>query len=132
MKKSPPRKSARLTDQEQVEDWMDQLNHPLKQGIELIRNIIKKSDKRICERIKWNAPSYYHKEDIITFGPRKENKILLVFHHPHIVKVKSKILEGDYKNRRLVWFSNGDEIKIHQKELARIMKEIIAFIDGGA
>lgn len=123
-------KKPKLTDEETVASYMDNLSHSLKPEMEVIRTIIKASDKRIRERIKWNAPSYYHVQDIVTFGPRKQDKLLLVFHHPSVVKVHSKLLEGDYKDRRLAWFSNMNEIKENKNELTRIMKEIVAFIDN--
>ena len=63
--------------------------------IDAVRKIIKNASPQLNERIKWNAPSYYYKEDIVTFGPYKLDKILLVFHHPVVVKIKSKLLEGE-------------------------------------
>ena len=38
------------------------------------------------------------------FGPYKNEKKLLVFHHPEIVKIKSELLEGEYTKRRVVRF----------------------------
>lgn len=122
--------STKLSDSEQVEKYMRALaKYPLLAEIEALRAIIKKSSPKINERIKWNAPSYYYNEDIVTFGPRKEDKILLVFHHPHIVKIKSDLLEGDYKDRRLMWFNSMAAIKSNKKELTRIMHELIEAID---
>ena len=97
--------------------------------VEELRKIIKSSDKRLQERIKWNAPSYYHIEDIVTFGPIKKEKMVLVFHHPTVVKVNSPFLEGNYKDRRLVWFESMKEIKSASKDLVRIMKFIASEID---
>jgi hypothetical protein len=122
--------STKLSDSEQVELYMKTLStHPLLAEVEALRGILKKSSAKLNERIKWNAPSYYYKEDIVTFGPRKENKVLLVFHHPYIVKIKSELLEGDYKDRRLAWFSNMKEIKSNKKNLTNIMKLLVEAID---
>ena len=93
------------------------------------RKIIKTGAPKLSERIKWNAPSYYYKEDIVTFGPYKTHKLLLVFHHPAVVKVKSALLQGDYKDRRLVYFKDSAEATANKKELTRIINEIIKFID---
>jgi len=120
----------KMTDAEQVTQWMLNSNYPLKDGMEMIRTIIKKSDKKISERIKWNAPSYYYKDDIVTFGPDRKGRILLVFHHPFVVKIKSHLLEGEYKDRRLVYFSDTNEIQSNKKELTRIVKEIISEIEN--
>lgn len=122
--------STKLSDSEQVELYMKTLSgHPLLAEVEALRTILKKSSPKLNERIKWNAPSYYYKEDIVTFGPRKDDKVLLVFHHPHIVKIKSDLLEGDYKDRRLAWFSNMKEIKSNKKDLTNIMKLLVDAID---
>jgi uncharacterized protein YdhG (YjbR/CyaY superfamily) len=128
-KKAPTKK---LTDAEQVAIYMGALEHPLKAEIEALRTIIKKSNAKLSERIKWNAPSYYYLQDIVTFGPKREEGVLLVFHHPFIVHIKSHILEGDYKDRRLAWFKNMAEVKKHKSEVQRIINEIIAEIDRQA
>ena len=108
---------------------MGKLKHPFKAEVEAVRSIIKEANKNIGERIKWGAPSYYYKEDIVTFGPPRNGKVLLVFHHPAIVKIKSGLLEGDYRDRRLVYFDNMQTIKQNKKELERIMNELVKAID---
>ena len=117
-------------EEEQVNDWMDKLDASFKPSINAVRKIIKTAAAKLNERIKWNAPSYYYKEDIVTFGPTKaKDKIILVFHHPNIVKISSELLEGNYKDRRLVYLNSMKEIKDAQKELERIVKESVAMID---
>jgi uncharacterized protein YdhG (YjbR/CyaY superfamily) len=131
-KKVVPAKKPKLTDAEQVAAWMDDLDSPLKPGIALLREIIRHADPRIAERIKWNAPSYHlGGTDIVTFGPRRGDKILLVFHHPAIVQVTSDLLEGDFKDRRLAWFSTMQEIEDGRKDLTRIVKAVVGKIDTG-
>ena len=123
-------KSKKPSDEEQVKAYMIKLTPPVKDEIDAIRKIIKNASPKLSERIKWNAPSYYYIQDILTFGPYKPYRILLVFHHPAVVKIKSKLLEGDYKDRRLVYFKNKTEAEINKKELARIINEIINIIDS--
>jgi hypothetical protein len=123
--------AKKASDAERVETYMTALAHPMKAEIEKIRAIIKSSYPNINERIKWNAPSYYCKEDIVTFGPpaRSLDKILLVFHHPSVVLVQSAILEGDYKDRRLVYLKSMEEVVANKAELVRIINEIINSIE---
>jgi uncharacterized protein YdhG (YjbR/CyaY superfamily) len=121
--------AGKLSDAEKVKQHMDAIDHPLKKEVEALRKIIKNSNPGLGERIKWNAPSYYYKEDIVTFGPVRTGKVLLVFHHPFVVKVKSELLEGDYKDRRLVYFDSMSAIKANKKELERIIQEIISSIE---
>jgi len=121
---------SKPTEAEQVEEWMGRLDASFKPSINAVRKIINAAGPRLIERIKWNAPSYYYKEDIVTFGPTKaKDKIILVFHHPGIVKIKSDLLQGNYKNRKLVYLNSMKEIKDAQKELERIIKESVAMID---
>lgn len=127
---TPKVKKPKLSDEEQVKEWMSKLDPEMKPAVESVRKIIKAVSPKLNERIKWNAPSYYHKVDIVTFGPaRSKDKIILVFHHPSIVKIRSDLLQGDYKDRRLVYLSSEKEIKSAKKELERIIKESVQLID---
>lgn len=122
-------KKPKLTDEEQVKEWMNKLDEEMKLSVNAVRKIIKAARPELNERIKWNAPSYYYKEDIVTFGPaRGKDKIILVFHHPSIVKIRSGLLQGDYKDRRLVYLNSVTEIKAAKKELERIIKESVQLI----
>ena len=125
-----PAKSKKPSDEEQVKAYMNKLAPSVKKEIEVVRKIIKNASPKLSERIKWNAPSYYYIQDIVTFGPYKTHKLLLVFHHPFVVKVKSQLLEGDYKDRRLVYFKNKAEAEKNKKELSRIINEIVKLIDN--
>jgi len=115
-------------EEKQVLDYMKQLRGKQRAEVDAVREIIKKSSTKLSERIKWNAPSYYYKEDIVTFGPYKPGKLLLVFHHPAVVHIKSKLLQGEYRDRRLVYFIDADEVEKNRKELKRIINEIIKAI----
>ncbi len=117
-------------DAEIVTEYMDNLAHPLKAEIEAVRIIIKNANKEIKERIKWNAPSYYYKEeDMVTFNPRATKHVHLVFHYPDIATIKSEILKGDYKDRRMAYLQNMEEVKLYKKELELIMTKLVALIN---
>ena len=123
-------KKLKPTDEEQVAEWMENLDAKMKPAVEAVRKIIKAASPKLNERIKWNAPSYYYKEDLVTFGPQRgQDKIILVFHHPNIVKIKSTLLTGDYKDRRLTHFNSLAEIKAGKKELEKIIGELVKMLD---
>jgi uncharacterized protein YdhG (YjbR/CyaY superfamily) len=113
----------------EVEKWLQQFSDDFKKQVEQLRKIIKSSSPKLNERIKWNAPSYFFKEDIVTVGPVKNEKLLLIFHHPLIEKIKSPLLEGNYKNRRLVTFNSPTDIKKKKEEIIRIIKQHIKILD---
>lgn len=116
-------------DAEKVNAFMAELEHPLKTEIEAVRTIIKGANDKIAERIKWNAPSYYYKGDLVTFNPRALQHVHLVFHHIAIVSIKSDLLHGDYKDRRMMYFENMKDIKANKKELEGIINELIKQMD---
>ena len=115
------------SDAEQVMQYMTALQHPMKAEMESLRSIILGASPLIAERIKWNAPNYYAQADLVTFGPpaRKQDEILLVFHHPAVVDIVSPILEGNYKDRRLAVFKNSAEIETGRSELERILQLLV-------
>ena len=123
-KKTGPEK-----DVEKVKEYMLALEHPLKNEIEAVRKIISGSSNKISERIKWNAPSYYYKEDLVTFNPRAKQYVHLVFHHPAIITITSTLLEGDYKDRRMVYLHSMNQVTRDKEELQRIMQELVAIMD---
>lgn len=109
-----------------VEKFMDKLDHPYKAEVEFLRKVIKKVNKDIAEEWKWNAPSYsHHGNYLVTFNLWEKGHIHLVFHNPMISKVKNKLLEGEYKERRMVHFSDMKDIKAKQAMLEKALKDLI-------
>src|SRR5687768_18474227 len=76
---------------EQVDEFMEKLDHPFKTEVEMVREIIKNVNKDITEQIKWNAPSFSYKgESLVTFNLWEKKRVHLVFHNPMISKVRSE------------------------------------------
>lgn len=120
------KKGSPVSRTDAVDKFMLELSHPLKVEIEALRSIIKGADKNINEEIKWKAPSFNYKDEyLVTFNLREIKKIHLVFHNPMIAKIKSDLLEGDYKDRRMAYFADMKDIKSKQKELIRVLKDLI-------
>jgi hypothetical protein len=128
-KKNIQKPSTNKNESDEVAGFMEELEHPFKSEIEEVRSVIKKSSNKISERIKWKAPSYYYKEDLVTFNLWEQGKIHLVFHNQAIVKIKSDLLQGDYPTRRMTYFMNMKEIKANKKELQRIITELVNYMD---
>ena len=122
---------AKPTDEQLVTEYMNKLEHPLKAEIEAVRSIIKNANNKISERIKWNAPSYYANADLVTFNHRDQNRVHLVFHHPAVVQIKSPLLEGDHKDRRMLYLNDMAAVKANKKELERIINDLILLADVG-
>ena len=71
----------------EVERFMEELDHPLKEEIGRLREAILDSNDRITEHIKWKAPSFrYAGEDRVTFRLHPAERAQLVFHRGAKVK----------------------------------------------
>ena len=120
------KKGSPVSRTDKVDEFLENLSHPLKAEVEAVRSIIKGVNKDINEEIKWNAPSFNYKgEYLVTFNLRDTKRIHLVFHNLQIPKVKSKLLEGDYKDRRMAYFADMKDVKAKKPMLEKALKDLI-------
>jgi uncharacterized protein YdhG (YjbR/CyaY superfamily) len=111
---------------EQVDEFMDSLDHPFKAEVQMVREIIKNVNPEITEQIKWNAPSFTYKgESLVTLNLWERKRIHLVFHNPMISKVQSQLLEGDYDHRRMAYFADQSDIQAKRQTLEKAVKDLI-------
>jgi hypothetical protein len=70
-----------MTPSAEVEQYLAELQHPLKEGVLQLRAAILGADPGITEHVKWNAPSFRHGgEDRLTFRLQPRGKLQLIFH----------------------------------------------------
>jgi uncharacterized protein YdhG (YjbR/CyaY superfamily) len=120
------KKGSPVSRTDKVDEFLENLSHPLKAEIEALRSIIKGVNKDINEEIKWKAPSFNYKgEYLVTFNLRDEKRVHLVFHNPMIAKVKSELLEGDYVDRRMAYFADMKDVKVKKALLEKALKDLI-------
>jgi uncharacterized protein YdhG (YjbR/CyaY superfamily) len=125
------KKGSPVSRTDKVEEFLRELNHPLTAEVEAVRSIIKGVNKDIAEEIKWKAPSFNYKgEYLVTFNLRDMKRIHLVFHNPLISRVKSELLEGDYKDRRMAYFANMQDIQTKKPLLEKVLNDLIKLIKG--
>lgn len=127
-----------VSEPENVDAYMKELKHPLKPVAEHLRKLILGADRSIGEGIFWNAPCFYFTGKLEPFDPKtykrylvgfnffKQDALRLIFLRGADVKKQGDLLTGDYKDsRRLAVFSSMSEVKTHEKEIKRIVKELI-------
>jgi hypothetical protein len=125
-------KSAKPTGTEAVDDYMRNLDHPMKAEIEALRSIILNANPKVQERVKWNAPSFYYKDDIAAFHPRAKGyvHIVFVFHRGKMIEDGLGVLEGDYKDRRMAKFHDMADIEARREALERIINQWVEMTDA--
>ena len=92
---------------QEVDRFMESLDHPLKAEIEQLRVAILDSNDQITEHIKWKAPSFvYAGEDRVTFRLYPEDRTQLVFHRGAKVKADAGDFAFDDDTGLLRWVAN--------------------------
>ena len=120
------------SDKAVVDAYMRDLDHPFKAEIEAVRAIILGASPKITERIKWNAPSFFYKEDLGAFHPRATEfaHLVLLFPGGAGVPVKSSLLEGTAKDRREAKFHSLGDIETKKRALEKLVKDWVALRDA--
>ncbi len=119
----------------EVSEFLDGLNHPLRDEIENLRHIIINAINGLTENIKWNGPNYcYEDNDRITMKIQPPKHIQLIFHRGakkqeqpkgKIIQSKSKLLLWKENDRAIVTFKNMSEIENGKMDLTSIVNEWI-------
>jgi hypothetical protein len=126
----------------EVSEFITKLDHPLKDVIEKIRQLILAADPEIAEHIKWNSPAFYYtgemapfdskeyKRDLIVFHLRKKDQVLLVFPTGAKIDDAIGILEGKYTDgRRMVTIKSTEELESKKDALQQIIKQWLQLIE---
>jgi hypothetical protein len=119
-------------DRSAVEAYLREIDHPFKAEMEAVRAIILGVSDKISERIKWNAPSFFYKEDLGAFNPRATEyaHLILLFPGGAGMDDKSGLLEGNHKDRREAKFHSLDDVKAKKRALEKLVKNWILLRDG--
>ncbi|MBA4056695.1 MAG: hypothetical protein C0490_18420 [Marivirga sp.] len=126
--KTPIKKTTPLSGSEAVEEFMDGLDHPLKEIVTSVRALILGSNEKITEHVKWNAPSFCVNEvDKITFNLHNKEYVMLVFHkgakakssagQQPLFKDDSGLLEWVANDRAVLKLVNIQDVNSKEKHL---------------
>ncbi len=117
---------------EEVNQFMEQLEHPLKNEINTIRAFILNSNNEIAENIKWNAPNFSYKgEDRITFKLFPYTSIQLIFHRGSKVKDtkdfsftdSSGLLKWITDDRAMLTLAELSDVETKKKIIIQVVQE---------
>ena len=119
-------------DRSAVEAYFREIDHPFRAEMEAVRAIILGVSDKISERIKWNAPSFFYKEDLGAFNPRATEyaHLILLFPGGAGMEDKSGLLEGNHKDRREAKFHSLDDVKAKKRALEKLVKNWVQLRDS--
>lgn len=115
-----------------VDDFMRDLDHPLKAEVQAVREIIQGVSPAITEEIKWNAPTFSYQGYLVTFNLHATDRIHLVFHNGVILPDPTGLLEGDYKDRRMAYLQDMDDVEAKKAALQDLVRSWITLMDQPA
>jgi hypothetical protein len=114
---------------EEVDAFMEKLDHPFKAEVQVVRDIIKSVNEDITEQIKWAAPSFSYRGYMVTFNLWAKQHVHLVFHNGAILSNTGGLLQGDYPDRRMAYFSGMDEVEAKRAALEDAVREWVMLRD---
>lgn len=115
-----------------VDAYMRDVDHPFKAEMEAVRKIILAAGPQLSERIKWNAPSFYFKDDFAAFNPRASEYVHLIVLFPGGAGMDEhgSLLEGKHKDRREAKFFGMDDVVAKKSALERLVRRWVELRDG--
>jgi len=112
-----------------VDEFMSELKHPFKDEVQAVREIIKGVSRNITEEVKWAAPSFSYKGYMVTFNLWEKKRVHLVFHNGAILDPRLRILEGEYPDRRMVYFADMGEVNAKRAALVKAVRQWVRLMD---
>lgn len=128
---TPRKKPAQGTSADAL---MRESDHPMKEGVEHLRGVIRAMDPRIVEEVKWNAPSYKLDDHFATFNLRCTTAIQLVLHTGAKVKARATpiavadpegLLAWPSSDRAVLTLKSVDAAKAHSLAVTAILEQWI-------
>ncbi|MEO8796041.1 MAG: DUF1801 domain-containing protein [Daejeonella sp.] len=124
-----------LNQNPEVSLFLDQLKHPLREEIEILRDEILRANSLISENIKWNGPNYsVHGTDCISMKIQPPKQIQLIFHRGAKVKEmpSEKLIDDPTKwlvfktnDRAVLSFSGKDDLLAKKDHLKPLINDWI-------
>lgn len=119
-----------------VDALMAALEHPHRDAIAALREIVCGADPAIAEGVKWNAPSFRTTEYFATTHLRAKTGIALILHLGAKVRDVPSVPVDDpqgllswlAKDRAMVSFAGLDELRAQAPALQALIRRWIAFV----
>ena len=106
----------------EVEAWLDHYDNPMKDVVLRMRDIVLDADPRLDECIKWQAPTFTYKGNLISFQPRAKQFVSLLFHTGASIPGDHPLLEGGGDTARYARLDDLDAVDRARPQLEAIVR----------
>lgn len=113
----------------EVDQYLEQKQHPMTAEINRVREIILATDERVEETIKWSSPTFMYKGNIASYFMNAKKFVSLMFHKGATINDPSGLLQGDAKEGRTARFESLEDIEQKKSALEAVIREWIRMQD---
>ncbi len=113
-----------------VGEFMAKLDHPLKDEMERVREIVLSTDDRMAETIKRGGPTFMYKGNMATLKRWAKNSVNRFFQTGSVIGDRHGVLEGNAARVRAIKSADMDEVNSKENGLRAVAKQWINARDG--
>ncbi len=106
----------------EVDQWFADLDHPLKDEMIRVRQVILEVDSRMTESVKWSTPIFDFEGNLVSFQPRAKRFVSLLFHRGSEIPGDHDRLEGDGRLARIMRFTDMDDVQAGKEDLETVVR----------
>lgn len=115
--------------------YLEGVPEPARSTLAALCELVRASDDRLREEIKWNAPSFALTDHLATTGVHRDGTVRLVLHtgattradpRPIVVDDPRGLFERKGPDRIVAMLPAADAVADHAEDLRRILREWIA------
>ena len=106
----------------EVDAWFEVFEHPLKDAMLRVREVILGADARMTESIKWSAPTFEFEGNLASFQPRSKRFVSLMFHRGSEVPGHHPHLEGDAALARTMRFADLAQVEERREDIEAVVR----------
>ena len=124
-----------------VNEYYAKLNHPLKDVLVVLQQILLATHSDIQEHIKWNSPCFSfngemesfdpkdYKRDLLVVHLRKSEYLLLIFPNGKLLSDPNSILQGKFPdNRKSITLTSMEDLQVIKNDLIQLALEWVQSI----
>ena len=107
----------------EVDLWFAEIDHPKKAVMKAVREVILAADDRVTETIKWKAPTFTYRGNILSFNPQAKRFVSLLFHRGAEIPGHHPALSGGGDTARYMQIDDREALERLRPELEVIIRD---------
>lgn len=115
----------------EVDAWFESYEHPMRDAMMRVRELLLEADPRLGECIKWKSPTFTYEGNLASFNPRTKAHVSLMFHTGAQIPGEHPRLLGGGDTARYMRFESIADAESARGDLKRVVAAWIASRGGG-